>query len=144
MQGQWQTSIAGPSGLPDYLGGAVNIPDNLETHGSDLGIGFCFFPDGRYQHAWMYSMRYLYSCIRVLKWYEEGAVNIQGSSYTFRPAKATFSSADSCTGTTSEERAYANTVTVNITPEQDHTGWPVLRFGYASGDLLLEKCRTCK
>jgi hypothetical protein len=144
LQGQWQTAIAGPNGLPDYLGGFINVPDAMETWGSTLSIAYYFFPDGRYQHVWMYTMKYLYTCVLLQQWSEEGTVAIAGPNFTFQPATATFSTIDSCAGTAYENPAQASPMTVTVTSVQDETGWPYLHFGYPDVELWLEKCQECE
>lgn len=145
MQGQWQTNIAGPPDLSGFLDpGIVDPPPYGQNARTDLGIGFYFFPNGRYQRVLIYKISYLYTCILVQQWYEEGAVRIEGSSFSFYPSKATLSKGGNCAGTISNSPVQGQPFTLTITPDQDQTGWPLLHLGYPGGDLLLEKCRDCK
>lgn len=159
LRGQWQTAFAVSfSDIPDYMKDSVdekrkedqrintivNMPDGLVIKKSTLGIAFYFFPDGRYEHVWLFSLEYSYSCIRLVQWKEQGTVGIAGTSFSFRPARATFAGLDNCEGIAVEAPARPKAATIHVTPDQDPAGWPLLRFGYPSGELVLEKCRTCK
>jgi hypothetical protein len=140
LRGQWQTIL---SYLPTYFQrGDVPVRD---FNGS-LGIYFYFWPDGRYEHVASLLLSYFdNNCFRTAEWRERGTVNIAGTDFTFRPARATYIVTDTCGKNEYKDPAQARTTTLSMTPEQDQTGWPMLRMGLPSGEeVLLEKCRTCK
>lgn len=71
-------------------------------------------------------------------------MRIAGSSFSFYPSSASLSTGGNCAGAIDNRSARGMPFTLNITQDQDEEGWPYLRLGLPSGDLVLEKCRTCK
>lgn len=139
LTGEWQTIL---TYVPGYWEGLVPTTD---FNGS-LGIFFYFWGDGGYQFNLNSALTYFNgNCFRTTRWEELGTVSIAGSDFTFTATQATYSVLDSCGESTFINADPGEPATLSLTPEQDETGWPLLRLSLPSGEeLLLEKCRDCE
>ena len=140
LRGQWETILTSVPTYYPYPEAPSTIPGS-----SSLGIIYYFYPDGRYEHIWnMMMVYYNGNCFRTQRWSESGTVSIAGADYTFKPSKARLSVLDSCDKAVYLDPAPAKSITVTLTPDQDQAGWPLLHFGFPTGeDIVLEKCRKC-
>ena len=139
FRGQWEAILTYVP--PFYSGPYGSIP---EGDGS-IGVAFYFSPDGRYQHHWNLARAYFGgNCFQTAQWQEVGAVGGTGPDFTFTPGHASYLSSDSC-----GQFQYLDPVPViaanhTLTLDHDATGWPLLRVGFPTGELVLEKCRRCQ
>jgi len=137
LTGQWNTIL---TYVPAYYTGYVPTADFTGS----IGVYYYFWPDGQYEYDLNSALASGF-CIRTTRWKELGTVSIAGSDFTFSPTRAINSIMDSCGESAYVDPAPAETVTLTVTPEQDQTGWPLLRLILPSGEeLLLEKCRDCQ
>ena len=143
LVGQWEVVLAY---VPvSYTGQATGT-----TPGDgSLGITLVLTADGRYRHVWNSSQAYFNgNCFRTGGWDEHGTINGPAAGtaadFTFTAAKATYIQTDTC-----GQNKYLDPVpglkpgTHTLTIEHDNTGWPLLRFTFPTGDIVLEKCRHC-
>jgi len=141
LRGQWQTFLNSSPTYYPYDG----APPPAVTGGATLGVFYFFWPDGRYEHVWNLAMSYFDgACFYTARWRELGTVRIAGPRFTFTPTQASHSVLDSCGASSYVNPAPARIVNLDVSREQDQTGWPFLRLGLPTGEeLLLEKCRDC-
>ena len=136
FRGQWEVILTYVP--PFYSGPYGSIP---EGDGS-LGISFYFGSDGSYQHNWSLMRAYFGgNCFQTAQWQETGNVGGAGPDFTFTPGHASYISSDSC-----GQFQYLDPVPVipanhTMTLDHDATGWPLLRVGFPTGELVLEKRR---
>jgi hypothetical protein len=136
LTGAWQTVL---TYIPAYYTGDIPVGDSI----SSLGVYYYFGADGQYRYD-LNSATSAGFCFRNTGWTEWGTLRVTGSDITLTPARATNAIMDSCGQAALDDNAPTNVSTLNVTPEQDATGWPMLRVRLPSGEeLLLEKCRNC-
>lgn len=126
-------------------------PDFISQYGivagndGSLGIAFYFHADGRYEHKWdLLKIYYGGNCIRTGEWQENGTLTSAGAEFTFNPGRATYMQTDTCGQFKYLDPAPAVPANHTLTLDRDATGWPLLRMGYPTGELVLEKCRRCQ
>jgi hypothetical protein len=139
LQGQWETIL---TYVPAFYSGPFG--GTPQGDGS-LGITFNFYPDGSYHHFWNLAQAYFGgNCFRSAGWDEVGTMSGDGATFTFNPAKATYTQMDSCGQAKYLDPAPATPASHTLTLEQDNTGWPLLRMSFPQGDIVFEKCRHCQ
>ena len=136
LRGQWETILTYVP--PFYSGPYGDIPPG----DGSIGITLYIYADGSYHHFWNLAQAYFGgNCFRSAGWDEVGTITADGSNYTFNPTKATYTQMDSCGQSKFLDPAPVAPATHTLTPDQDNTGWPLLRVSSQSGDLVLEKCK---
>jgi hypothetical protein len=139
LRGQWETVLTYVP--PFYSGPYGDIP---QGDGS-IGVAFYFSPEGHYQHVWNLAQAYFGgNCFRTAHWEEVGTLSSAGAEFTFNPAKATYSSMDSCGRTRFLDPAPVTAASHSLTLDRDNSGWPILRMSFPAGELVLEKCKRCQ
>ena len=139
LRGQWETVL---TYVPPFYSGPFG--DTPQGDGS-LGIAFYFWPDGRYEHHWNLAQAYFGgNCFRTARWQETGTLSGVGPEPTFNPGRAIFSKMDSCGNNQYLDPAPVAPASHSLTLDRDATGWPLLRMGFPTGELVLEKCRRCQ
>jgi len=137
LVGEWQAVL---TYLPGYWEGAIPVGD----FSGSLGVFVYLWPEGRYEYALNSALAYFGgNCFRTTSRTEYGAVvGVQGAAVTFRATHILDSVLDSCGQSRFDQLDPGAPATFVMTPEQDPTGWPLLRLGLPSGEeVLLEKCR---
>jgi hypothetical protein len=95
--------------------------------------------------VWNLSQAYFGgNCFRTAHWEEYGTMSGAGSPYAFNPGKATFSQFDTCGQNKYVDSVPMTAASHSLTLDRDNTGWPLLRMGFQSGELVLEKCKRCQ
>jgi len=138
LRGRWDTTqtYVPPNFISQF--GTVSGNDG------SLAAAFFFHPDGRYEHKWDVLQVYFGgNCIRTGAWQENGTLTSEGAEYTFTPGRATYLQTDTCGQFKYLDPAPVEPGTHTLTLDRDATGWPLLRVGYPTGELVLEKCRQC-
>jgi hypothetical protein len=138
FRGQWEAILTYVP--PFYSGPYGSIP---EGDGS-IGIAFYFGPDGSYRHDWNLARAYFGgNCFQTAQWQEVGTLGGTGPDFTFTPGRASYLSSDSCGQFKYLDPAPVIPANHTLTIDHDATGWPLLRIGFPTGELVLEKCRRC-
>lgn len=137
LTGTWKTILTYVPGF--YLGPYIPVGNFTGS----LGVSYYFGTDGQYQYD-LNSAEANGFCFRTTSWTEWGMLAAAGSQVTLKPARATNVITDTCGESVLDDNAPTTGSTLAFTPEQDATGWPMLRLRLPSGeDLLLERCRDC-
>ena len=140
--GQWQTAIAGPTGIRDYARADISgLPDMSQVQSSVLRIAFSFREDGRYDLVWLWHGASAGRCGRGISWDERGTLSIDGEAWTFQPSSAMARILDSCAqALPTVKPVRADNGTLTVTSEVDARGVRHLRLRYPSGNsLMLDK-----
>ena len=138
LRGQWETVL---TYVPPFYSGPYG--DTPQGDGS-IGVSFYFWPDGRYQHVRSLAAAYFGgNCFRSSQWEEVGTLASAGAEFTFQPGRATYVVSDSCGQSRYLDPAPVGPANHTLTLDRDASGWPLLRVGFPTGELVLEKCRRC-
>jgi hypothetical protein len=139
LRGQWETVL---TYVPPFYSGPYG---DMPPGDGSIGVSFYFWPDGRYKHTRNLAATYFGgNCFRTSQWEEVGTVSGVGSEFTFNPGKATYLVTDSCGKSQYVDPAPVAADSHTLKLDQDGSGWPLLRMSFASGELVLEKCRHCQ
>lgn len=138
LRGRWDATLTYVP--PNFVSQFGTVSGN----DGSLGVAFYFHPDGRYEHTWSVLQVYFGgNCIRTGEWQENGTLTGAGAEVTFNPGRATYLQTDTCGQFKYLDPAPVAPGNHTLTLDRDASGWPLLRVGYPTGELVLEKCRRC-
>jgi hypothetical protein len=133
-------------GDPDLRAAVLQRTLRQHSRGRRLDrVAFYFWPDGRYQHHWNLARAYFGgNCFQTAQWQEVGTVGGTGPDFTFTPGHCELPELRLVRPVPVPDPVPVIPANHTLTLDHDATGWPLLRVGFPTGELVLEKCRRCQ